>query len=93
MAAHLILRCMHWGQETVFQPSKTMEDSIEHFFGMMKTLKKQSGTITLANSIAATHLLHCRQSRKPPQACTLLCQDGSWIKLFAGCLGTQPLQI
>ena len=57
-----------WPNDLCFEPSKTMEDSIEHFLGMMKTVKKEPGSITVANSIAATHLLHPRQSRKPSEA-------------------------
>lgn len=68
MVSHLVLRMCSWPRDLVCEPAKTMEDAIEHFFSLMKTVKKQPGSITVGNAIAATHLLHLRQSRKPVQA-------------------------
>jgi hypothetical protein len=69
MSAHLILRCSAWPSSIIFEPQYQMEDSIEHWFGLIKSVKKTvRGGMTLANSIGAAHLQHVRQNRQPKEA-------------------------
>ena len=69
MLAHAVLRVAAWRKDLVFEPSLTVEDSIERMFGWLmfgwlKTIKRGcSGTTTVAGSILASHLIHLRQSR------------------------------
>ena len=49
----------------------TMEDSIEYFFGLLKTIgvgQGSSGSTTIANAVMNTQLVRTRQQRNPSQA-------------------------
>ena len=65
MCAHLALRLASFPSGMVFEPMYSMEDAIESFFGQMKTIKKETGTTTVATGIQAIQLLHNRQQRQP----------------------------
>ena len=59
------------------------KDSLEHFFGMVKTQKRGvHGTSSTANSIMAAQLIHLRLANKPPKA---LGGDGRMWQDVAGC--------
>ena len=74
MLAHAILRLGHWCRKHAYEPCYTMEDAIEHFFSLLKTLRKgtvgnvTTGTTTIANSIKAAHVIHLRNHDKPKEA-------------------------
>lgn len=42
MCGHMLLRLAHWPLNLPFEPSVCMEDSIEHHFSKIKTIKKMS---------------------------------------------------
>jgi hypothetical protein len=48
----------------------TAKDSIEFYFGAVKTLRRghSSGSCTISNTIAASQMLHLRQSHGKIQA-------------------------
>ena len=62
MLAHAILRFHSWPASACYEPSLCMEDSIERWFGRVKTCKRLAGSLTTANSIQAAHLLHLMDS-------------------------------
>lgn len=69
MQVHMVLRMHSFPQsDAVMEPCLTMEDSIEHFFGRVKTCKRETGSTTVATALQAASLLHLRQKRKPAQA-------------------------
>lgn len=59
MLGNLVLRLHNWPSNMVLEPSLCAEDSIEHFFGQVKTQRRGThGTSSTANSIQSTQLLH-----------------------------------
>lgn len=79
MCAHLVLRSQCWPADTVWEPCTTMEDSIEYFFGQVKTVGLNQGTAgstTIANAIQNMQLIHTRQQRLPSKVRIL--NRGGW---------------
>ena len=71
MCSHLVLRCHAWPKDMVFEPALTMEDSIEYFFGNVKSCGASpgtSGSVTIANAVQNIQLLHTRLQRRGTQA-------------------------
>ena len=64
----------------MFEPKYCMEDSIEYFFGLVKTFKRGvHGTSSTSNSIMSAQLIHMRQSHKVNKACR------SWDMFIGNC--------
>lgn len=65
MLTHQILRLYAWDPKHIFEPVCQMEDSIEYFFGQIKTQRRglNGGSCTVANSIAAAQMVHLKQSQ------------------------------
>ena len=71
MQAHLLTRLQAWPADATFEPAFTTEESIEFFFGQVKTQKRGShGTASTANAIQGAQLLHLKRAQKPTQAQT-----------------------
>lgn len=69
MLSNLIVRLEGWPLSTTCEPAFCMEDTLEFFFGEIKTCKKGvHGTASTANSIAAAQLLHLRRAGSVPKA-------------------------
>lgn len=70
MLSHLIVRSVSWPKHLTFEPQMTMEDSIEYFFGRVKSQKRgqSAGTLDTAGSIHACQLLHLWQTQRYPKA-------------------------
>lgn len=80
---HLLTRIIGWPkhQNFTFEPKFTQEDSIEFFFGRIKTGKRGvHGSATTSNSIQSTQLLHLQEAKSVREA-TDGC--GSWV--WTGC--------
>ena len=87
MCAHAVLRLAHHPtgpSSPTFEPCYMMEDAIEHFFGRLKTIRKETGTPTVGTALQAAQLLHARQKRKPGKAGNGMGWNGSKIfkKIF-----------
>ena len=68
MLGHMMNRFTAFPLGEVFEPCYQMEDSIEHFFSLVKGIKREvKGTPTVANSISGATLLHERQRRAPAE--------------------------
>lgn len=77
MCAHLALRLSSYPNSIVCEPQYGMEDAIEHWFSQVKTVKRDvKGSLTVASSISAAHLLHTRQRRKPREAALVVYLNG-----------------
>lgn len=63
MTASLLLRLSAYPPTAVFEPALCMEDCIEYFFGLLKTIKRNTGSVTLASAIQSACLVHVRQQR------------------------------
>lgn len=69
MLANLALRLHAWPEDITCEPAMTMEDTIEYWFGLLKSWKKGvNGTSTTANALMAAQLLHLRNSTHRTQA-------------------------
>lgn len=69
MLGHLLCRLQCWPLSETFEPQYCMEDAIEHHFSLVKSVHSRSrGGCTIANGIAATHLLHSKQKRRGSKA-------------------------
>ena len=75
MVSHLILRLCGWPSHIHFEPSCCMEDSVEFWFGTLKSFKRGvHGTCSTSNAIQATQLQHLKQAstRRQASACRSL---------------------